>query len=59
VGTTFSPGYSKWDFTTSIPINSAVTLTAGVFDIFNGPLINVGRVNAPGTIFKVGLEATF
>ncbi len=55
VGTYAFPSYSRFDLTARAPLGAALTLTGGVFDIFNSS----NRINAPGTTFRVGMEASF
>ncbi|WP_287130848.1 TonB-dependent receptor domain-containing protein, partial [Candidatus Cyanaurora vandensis] len=57
-----APSYSTWDLTTRVPITPAVTLTGGLFNIFNTIYQEVPGIlgyTSPGTTFRIGAEATF
>lgn len=65
-GPYYYPGYSRWDFTFAFPISPFLTVTAGIFNIFNDRSIlaagNVpigGAIISPPTTFRVGIESAF
>ncbi|MBC8120573.1 MAG: TonB-dependent receptor [Gemmatimonadaceae bacterium] len=65
-GPYYYPGYSRWDFTFAFPISPFLTVTAGIFNIFNDRSIlaagNVpigGSIISPPTTFRVGIESAF
>lgn len=65
-GNNYNEPYSRWDFTFGVPLNDEVTLTGGVFNLFNDRsvladnslAIGGGILQAP-TTFRVGAEMTF
>jgi iron complex outermembrane recepter protein len=65
-GFNFYEGYSRWDINIGVPISEEVTLTAGVFNLFNDRsvladatlAIGGGLPQAP-TTFRLGAEMVF
>lgn len=65
-GPNYYQPYNRWDFTFGLPLFGGVTLTGGVFNLFNdrsvladGTLALGGGVLSPPTTFRVGMEAGF
>jgi iron complex outermembrane recepter protein len=65
-GNNYNEPYSRWDITFGVPISNEVTLTGGVFNLFNDRsvladtalAVGGGILQAP-TTFRVGVEMTF
>jgi outer membrane receptor protein involved in Fe transport len=54
------PSYFVSDITFRVPVNAAITLNGGLFNIFNAQYEGNSRgVVSPGTNFRVGVSATF